>query len=307
LRDVTHDRIRLVSQTELWHRGTMSIDKSIDSVSLPENSFKLSDLFEVRQGIAENPPFITKSMAAELADPTLIGQGVFVLTDDEINRLDLTDKEMSLLRPYYVLRSIDRFTLAAKPSHHILYLTPSTAPTIDVLPQIKTHLGRFRATLERRREVREGKIPWWVLHWPRQERLFVEPRILCIQMGARPRFVFAAQPTFVGFSVNVIVNSRQPTEISSKVPSALTLEAMTAVLNSTPARNWFQVHAKKRGVNLDISGITLRDFPVPSDAPSELVLQLEAISRNWKRASLADSGQIETTLDELVQKLYGIE
>ncbi|MBM4075142.1 MAG: hypothetical protein FJ267_05815 [Planctomycetes bacterium] len=82
---------------------------------------------------------------------------------------------------------------------------------------------------------------------------------------------------------------------------------MTAVLNSTPARNWFQVHAKKRGVNLDISGITLRDFPVPSDAPSELVLQLEAISRNWKRASLADSGQIETTLDELVQKLYGIE
>ncbi len=219
-----------------------------------ETSIRLGDRFAVRQGIAENPPFVTRKMVGEFPDRLTIGSGVFVLTRQEVDRLGLSQEERALLRPYFVTRSIGRFDRPPKPTHWILYLTPRTSPAVTSLPAIARHLDPVRPILERRREVQRGTIHWWHLHWPREERLFREPRILAVQMGRRPRFVYAESPTYVGFSVNIV----QTTE-----SSPLSLPALTALLNSHWAQNWFDSNAKHRGVALDISGTVLRDFPIP--------------------------------------------
>src|SRR5204863_206965 len=125
-------------------------------------------------------------------------------------------------------------------------LSRTTAPALDPYPRIATHLNRYRTVLERRREVRSGQIAWWHLHWPREERLFTEPRVLCLQMGHEPRFAYADHPTYVGFSMNVIVASR------THAQPAISVAALTAILNSLRARNWFEAHAKSRGAHLDI-------------------------------------------------------
>jgi adenine-specific DNA-methyltransferase len=216
----------------------------------------LADEFEVRQGIAENPPRLTRAQLRTWPDLPPVGTGVFVLTSEELRHLALSPAEAALVRPYHRPQAIQRFHLSPEPVEWLLYLTPRTAPRLEDLPAIAQHLARFRPVLERRREVVRGVIEWWHLHWPREERLFQHPKILGIQMGATPRFAFVPQPAFTGFSTHVIV-PRQEVDCRP-------LPVLTALLNSDAAHEWFAARAKLRGAKFDISGGLLRQFPLPS-------------------------------------------
>lgn len=284
-----------VPQAEMWFNGQL---RTVFTVSGPEmkSDGVLSDLFDVRQGIAENPPFVTRAAAAEFGDPALIGHGVFVLTNDEVAKLELDKHEAALLRPYYSLPTIGRFRVADEPSHQLLYLTKSTAPQLELLPRIAAHLERYRAILERRREVQSGKIAWWHLHWPREERLFTEPRVICVQMAPEPRFAYVERPTYVGFSLNVIVANRL-------AAASISLAALTAILNSSRAKQWFEAHAKPRGVHLDISGTVLKRFPLPINTSPQVLAELDQLARTWPAAD--DQRAIaEQRLDQLTEDLY---
>lgn len=110
-------------------------------------------------------------------------------------------------------------------------------------------------------------------------------------MGHEPRFAYVEQPTFVGFSLHVIVARTQ----LPRVP----LAALSAILNSRRAKNWFETIAKRRGAHLDISGAVLKQFALPETSPPNLVLGLESLARNW--ANFAD----ELQLNLLVDQIYG--
>ena len=295
---------RTVSQQDLWRGGRMRIEAVDTRGGLHDGGPLLGEVFEVRQGIAENPPFVTKAIAAELGDPSLAGRGVFVLTEAEVESLELSARERSLLRPYYALSTVERFRLAQQPSHGLLYLTKQTASTLNELPRIASHLERYRSTLERRREVASGAIAWWHLHWPREERLFTAPRVLCVQMGHTPRFVWVERPTFVGFSQHVIVGRTQTHANEPPEPGEPSLAALSAILNSSPARGWFEAHAKRRGANLDISGSVLKQFPLPTRSCAELDAQLVRLIRDWPTLTSDHLEDAEAQLDRLVLEWY---
>ena len=296
--------VRAVSQRELWRGGRLQIETVGLHGSLPEEGLPLGEVFEVRQGIAENPPFVTKAIATEMGNPALTGCGVFVLTENEVESLGLSARERSLLRPYYALSTVERFRLAPQPSHWLLYLTKQTASTLNELPRIASHLERYRAVLERRREVVLGKMAWWHLHWPREERLFTAPRILCVQMGHVPRFVLAERPTYVGFSQHVVVERTKPLVTQASERGSPSLAALSAILNSSAARGWFETHAKRRGANLDISGSVLKQFPLPRRPCPELDGQLDRITRDWPDVVSDRLCDAEAQLDRLVHEWY---
>lgn len=298
--------VREVAQSELWCGGLGGWKDDGRALATTCGEPLLGEVFEVRQGIAENPPFITKALAAELGDASLVGRGVFVLTDAEVESLDLSARERALLRPYFALSSVARFRLASEPSHWLLYLTKQTAPRLDELPNMARHLRPFRAALARRREVRSGALAWWHLHWPREERLFTAPRILCKQMDREPSFVFAEQPTFVGFSQHVIVErTRRPDMTGSGSRAVDSLPALSAILNSLVARDWFETKAKRRGANLDISGTVLKQFPLPKYSRPDLSVQLERLVRQWSGLETkAATRDAEAVLNRLVDEWY---
>lgn len=275
---------------------------------------RLGDLFEVRQGIAENPPRVTRRQAD--ADTALRnGEGVFVLNADEIAKLELSPLERSLLRPYYTAAEITRYGSVAPPDQWLLYLTRETAPDLRDMPRIEQHLARFRGLLEQRRETRLGKVAWWHLHWPREPRLFESPRILAVQMVKEPRFAYVESPTYVGFSTNVIVerSANDPASATHR----LSLRALVAILNSKFAANWLTDHAKRRGVKLDITGDALKRFPLPqisvptAEELDRLVLQRCNIQRDLTSSSTPDVRSqielIEAAIEECVDRLMASE
>lgn len=256
-----------VARDDLFRDGRLWLNPRPASPPKPsagrvQRGLRLGDLFEVRQGIAENPPRVTRKQALEQPEYRA-GEGVFVLTTDELRGLNLSAAEQHCVRPYYSAAGITRDWSPPEPTHWLLYLNRDTAPDIALLPHIFRHLSRFRPLLERRRETLQGKIPWWHLHWPRESRLFEEPRILAVQMCREPLFAYVEAPTYVGFSVNLIVSKRRAAE--TRLISELSLPKLAAALNSQWASEWFSTHAKRRGVNLDITGSTLKDFPIPDN------------------------------------------
>lgn len=286
---------RVVPQTELWSSDPYHFQIELQSGSETSGPL-LGDFYDVRQGIAENPPFVTKKAAVALGAPQLTGHGIFVLTADEVEELHLDAHEQSLLRPYYALSAINRFQIASTPTHQLLYLTRRTAPCLDDIPRIAQHLQRFRAVLQCRREAQTGQMAWWHLHWPREERLFLAPRILSLQMGSTPRFAFAEKPTYVGFSMHVITSKQQ--SIERAMPS---LPALTAILNSNWAQHWFNARAKHRGAHLDISGAVLKRFPLPAAPDPRIDAELALLTG---RLSQQQDAAAESRLNQLVNQSY---
>lgn len=297
------DQCRTVPQPELF-QGDRVVSTCVDSpLDAVPPARRLSDRFEVRQGIAENPPWIGSAHLRQWPGEFRLGEGVFVLTPEECAAIEWTDAERALLRPYFQARRIGRYSVSESAPRQLLYLTRGTAPNLNAFPNIARHLGRFRPILERRREVQRGVIDWWHLHWPREERLFVEPRILAVQMGYEPQFAMPAAPTFVGFSVNVIRPA--PDEATEE---RFALAALLGVLNSALAATWFRRHAKHRGANLDISGTVLREFPLPpvNSALAERVACLAERRQALTAGDAATCDAVEGELDATVLRWYGL-
>lgn len=285
-----------LDHADLYTAGRLTLEKM---PPFPDGSSPLGDHFEVRQGIAENPPTITRRHIELYPNRWPVGTGVFVLTREEVAELGLSPIETKLLRPYWETREIDRYSAPAHPTRSILYLTPKTAPDIDSLPNIKRHLIRFRELLDPRREVARGVIRWWHLHWPREERLFHAPRIVSLQMGARPRFVYCTEVAAVGFSCHVIL---------PKSDLTWSLPALTAILNSNPAEQWFARTAKRRGKKYDIGGNILKDFPLPLYAPEidDELARLAVLRQRLHVSSPTDRAieKLESEIDTITESLF---
>lgn len=287
------------THSNLFHEGTLQL--TTGPIPSPSGSRRLGEEFDVRQGIAENPPRISPRTDRQSGGRFRAGEGVFVLSRAEIDSLRLCAAERGLLRPYFTPQEIPRYHAPGPPVAWLLYLSHKTAPHIEAFPQIARHLARFHELLSARREVRSGRIAWWHLHWPREERLFVSPRILAVQMGRTPRFALAVEPTFVGFSTNLIL---------PRVQSTLSLPVLVALLNSSLATAWFEAHAKKRGVHLEISGHLLRRFPLPErDTVREqsIARAVEALCHAPGDGTRRERSPIEYEIDRLVAEWYGLK
>ncbi|MGQ0634835.1 MAG: Eco57I restriction-modification methylase domain-containing protein [Planctomycetaceae bacterium] len=297
--DATGERAEsefLIPHGELFCDGRIVLVPADRLSSIAAHARPLATEYQIRQGIAENPPRISRRVQRRFGDLWPLDAGVFVLSEAEVRALGPSPAERKLLRPYDQTAALGRYRLAPSATHRLLYLTRETAPTLTELPRIAAHLERFRPILDARREVRRRRCAWWHLHWPRLESLFTRPRVLCVQFGARPQFVWAERPAFVGFSVNLAI----PRTDASLPPAAL-----TGILNSELARRWFERHAKRRGARLEINGHLLERFPLPPRDPAREETLSELVARRQSAGDeSSDVSGIEQQIEALVGALY---
>ena len=284
-----------VAHDDLFQNGRLVVKPPDADQHLFDGGAPLDHFFETRQGIAENPPCVTRRLCQEFPGRYKLGAGVFVLSAEEIAGLNLLPIERELLRPYFDTRVIRRYSLPDEPTHQILYLTRRTASDLDRFPAILAHLAQYRPILERRREVQLGRCAWWHLHWPRDEQIFLQPKVFSVQMGMRPQFAFCFRPAFVGFSINVLRPGPQP---------GYALEVLTGILNSDLAFGWFDRHAKRRGVNLEINAHLLRQFPLPSRDERFENLIAKLVGDRQTAPDQDAARERDAEIERLVRELY---
>lgn len=311
------------SHSQLFREGRLDVMPAADELLDKFNRHpRLGQMGDIRQGIAENPASINRRTMERFPDDFAnarwrCGEGVFSLVQKEVDGLSLGPDEARLLRPYHDLCDLDRYWAADTPSRHLIYSTKETCPQITDFPNLHTHLRRFQAILEARRETRIGANSWWHLHWPRSEEIWRADKLLVLQMAPRPSVVPMRGASYVPFSVNVVLPAADVRE---------DLRYLSGLMNSRPLWGWFVHHAKRRGIGLELNGHVLKKCPIRRidfDSPADTDLHDQLVDLVDRRLQLANRQKqtsqtelildldqqvknIETQLDSLVAVLYGL-
>lgn len=276
---------------ELEEKGKQLLEK------ININSIALSSHYKVRQGIAQNPDRISPRLSKLYNNKFSPGDGVFIISDEELRKINPSRKEINYIKPFFEESQIDRYYCETRNMFWILYLTPRNIDNIDELPNIKRHLIKFKEIMEVRRETIQGKNSWFHLHWPREEGLFKSDKILALQMASRPTFAYNNIFYYVGFSTNIIVSIGNGE-----------LMSLLGILNSRLAHFWFSLNAKRRGIGLDIGGNVLKCFPLKFFNLPQKSLFEELVK---KRCNLDLNNnmvvKLESKINEMVYDLYNLD
>ena len=200
-------------------------------------NFRLDAAKEMTQGIVPNPDVVSSRALENLAPETVRrygirrGDGVFVLPQGYFGLLP--ERERRFLKPLYEPVQAGRHALKA-PEKVLLYLTPSNGAEQAVT--LLRHLEKFRPLMEARRETRMGRMKYYHVHWPRQERFFRPgPKILAVRKCARPTFSYTEKEAYVMMAFNVIRSER------------VSMKYLAALFNSRLMQFWFLRRGKMQG------------------------------------------------------------
>jgi type II restriction/modification system DNA methylase subunit YeeA len=219
------------------------------ALELPNTGQKLSEFVESKQGIVPNPDRVTSQSYEEYENEDVdIGEGVFLLDDDDLDRIGIDD-DHELLKPAYSNSNISRYNISYPDNLYILYIKSSV--DIDQYPQIKKHLNRYRSKLDDRREVKDGSIRWYSLQWPRNSQLFQTPKIVYSNWGNDWQPYAIEKKGYY---------ERRDITLLKPVHSNVDLQRLTAILNSKLSEYWQTEQRSRAGYTTQES---LDSMPVP--------------------------------------------
>lgn len=234
---------------------------------LEQKGEELKQLCRIEQGIVSGADQVTKSNIKLLPEWKIkqhniqIGDGIFVITQAEKQALGLPSQEEVLVKPTYKNSDICLYFVSPGDEElYIIYMTKNT--DLKAYPKLAAHLEKFKEILEQKRECKEGKLPWYSLHWARDENLLSATKIATSRWGEGELKPFGLQTgTFYENSdINFIVPKANTTE---------NLLYVLGVLNSELIKRWMTEKGRQWGLTRQkmLEQIPIRriDFSNPQD------------------------------------------
>jgi len=204
---------------------------------------KLKEYWSIDQGVVPNPLRLTKNKLKELPNEVIqrydlkIGDGVFILTERELNNLALTKNEYEIIKPYFKNSDIEKYITSEVTNDYLIYTTSTTK--IDNYNNINRHLEKFKSILSKRRECEKGRIPWFGLHWPREQRIFEGEKIVCSYRTEKASFAYH-EGSFYGSTDMYFIKPIDADDRHS-------LKYLVAILNSKLMDFWLSKKGKSKG------------------------------------------------------------
>jgi adenine-specific DNA-methyltransferase len=317
---------RTIETSQLYDAKTDKVYVIEDSVSqiltkLSSDSFNLDDT-EIQQGLVTPQHFLTSQAISKLDKPEghKAGEGIFVLTKAEVNKLKLTQQEGKLLCPFHYAEEIDSYYYNPEVGHYLIYTPIDIARTIESnpnkYPNIRSHLDKYQPVIT------SDHKPYGI-HRARQPEWFEDPeKIICVRKTKYPKFVIVPE-VWYGDQAVLIIRLAKHNQLSPHFAAA--------ILNSKVAHFWL-FQQKRQGNQLQIDKEVLLHFPFPqvdlSNAKGkklydgivilatkviELKRELESIKSSGKdifgeesKELQADIEKTKAQIDESVFALYGL-
>lgn len=201
----------------------------------------LRNICNINQGLVSGAPKVTERNIRLLPQDVIshynikVGDGIFVLNEEELKALQLIDEEMPLIRPYYKSPDIHRYYTVENPQF-VIYTTKNT--DIDKYPRIKAHLEKFRPILENRLRAYGESYAWYKLHRERDQKIFEGEKIVTPNFARQNSFAYTCKPFYTEFDSYFITIK----DITSE-----SLKYIIAVLNSKMANFWCSYNTKRKG------------------------------------------------------------
>jgi adenine-specific DNA-methyltransferase len=250
---------------------------------------------EITNGIHSHHDKVSKDMLKKLGQSFKVGDGIFVLSNEEKNNIPFTEKELELIKPYYTSNELKKYYGNRKNSEWLIYTDSrfKNLAAIKPYPNIKKHLDKFQTVIT------SDNKPYG-LHRARDERFFKGEKIIALRKCVELTFTYTDFDCYVSAAFYVIKTNR------------FNLKYLTGILNSKLITFWLKHRGKLQGSNFQIDKEPLLNLPLPPLTPqnqpiaNQIITLVDQILSAKKQNPEADTSQLEIKIDQLVYKLYNL-
>jgi len=258
------------------------LNEILDKINKRKNFFLLDH--EIIQGIVGDP------------------DKAFIFPNDK----NYTKRELAVLKRHYT--SVCRFS-SGESKGLIAYLT-KRIQNLKFMPNIQKQIEKYIKQLKKRREVKNKRIEYFHLHWPRDERFFEEgPKIVCAIRTAKPSCFYTEEEYYGSRALNFIKTDR------------IDMKYLTGLLNSELALFWLKNRGKQLGDQLQVDKGPLMNIPIYKGSDNEQKIVINLVEKlmelgkqyiempihteRWKQID-TDISRLERKIDEEIYNLYRV-
>jgi adenine-specific DNA-methyltransferase len=247
---------------------------------------------ELAQGIVFPQDFLNKKGQEKLGHHN-VGDGIFGLSPTELNGLNLMEKELDLIKPYFTSEQIFRYYTSEHNTLWMIYTDSSykNPHSMNLYPNLKCHLDQFVDILT------SDNKPYG-LHRARKQRFFIGEKVICQRKCAgRPVFSFSDFDCYVTQTYIVIKSAKWNHEV------------LTGILNSKIVEFWLLNRGKMQGENFQIDNEPLQQIPlvIPSDKVQDVIAEkVQCIIDLMAKDVSSDITKLEKDIDVITYHLYNI-
>ncbi len=267
-------------------------DNNILNKISEKGKFFIDGKSELMSGIDVLQDFVNKKSLKEIGNNFKIGDGIFVLSNNEKENIKLSEKENKLLKPYYTTKELKGIFGNKKNKFWIIYTDSSfkKADKINDYPEVKKHLDKFK-------DIITSENGPYGLNRPRKESFFQGEKIMSVRKCACPTFTYTDFPCYVSRAFFSIKTSR----INQKY--------LTGILNSKLIAFWLHNKGKMQGNNYQIDKDPIIEIPIfigNKKEQEEVISIVERILDIKRENDGSDIREFELQIDKLIFGFYGL-
>lgn len=284
----------------------------------------LGELTNINQGIVTGCNKISKKHLKTFNGDWHLNQGIFVLSDDEVESLNLNNDERKLIKPWFKNSDIHKWCTEESTKENLIYY--ATKHQYSNIRNVQRYLEKFKIILINR-NVRTGNVTeeqyqqfvagtcnipyvmiasemkkgnYYCVSYAREERIFEEPKIVVPQRSKTNTFGYNEITWFGATDVYFITQHYEK----------ISLKYLLGLLNSKVYYFWLYHRGKRKGETLELFLKPLSEIPIPIST-EEIRGKIEVISDKIieiKRANgeNLDIKKYEDAIDNIIYKLFDL-
>jgi len=257
----------------------------------PKN--QLIDLTNINSGCDITISKITNKHLEKFEGDFQYGDGVFVITNNELKLIGLKDYEFTLIKDFIKNSDISPYLINLS-DYKLIYIRWDD--NISKYPNLKTHLLKFKEILIDQVHRYEEDYPWYALHRPRKQSIFDSNEKILVP--------YRSKTNVFGYSNKSVYSSRDIFYITKKDRN-YSLKFLLGLLNSKLIYFWLYNKGKRKGETLELYQRPLSEIPIKEISPKmqePFIKLVDQILINKKAGK--DTQKLEDKIDLMVYKLY---
>ena len=239
--------IRLSGQSSSKTLTSSILDK------ISNECFPLNLYAHIKQGIVSGADKVTDKHIEKFKLKAKKGEGIFALSNLEVEQLKLNNSEKELIKNFYKNSDISRFCINLSTDNKVIYVTKNTK--ISKYPNIQKHLERFKIILKNRLIVYKESYPWFSLHRPRNINILTNTKIVCPRRSKLNNFAIENGNNFEQSDIMMI-------SVKDNYKIELDINYLLGILNSKLFFFWLSYRGKVKGNTLELYGKPLEELPI---------------------------------------------
>ena len=301
--------------------NTNNLDNNVlGKMELSEN--KLIEICDINTGIQSGCDKVTQKYIDTYKIDAKKGEGIFVLSKDEVDSMILNEEEQDILKPFFKNSDIHRWNTEENTDEKIIYYT--SKENYHNVENIKNYLSKYKIILINR-NIRGSKITiqeyddyvekdinnknisyimiasamkegnYYCISYARDKRNFIAPKIVCPQRSMKNTFAYNEIPWYASADVYFINLKENESKYS--------LKYILGLLNSKLYYFWLYNKGKRKGEMLELFLTPLSEIPIKY---SELYFRDLEETVELLLTKKNNTDELEEKIDDLVYKIYNL-